>query len=164
MSVPERGRYIRRNFVDYIVILLAVLLLLSVGVRLITGKLNARQSTAAYATASFVLREVENEQALHVATLSAPFYFCDNGTALGQARFVEMRPATVRVQQDDGSYSSFDSETHSDLYFTLTLEGTLAKDGTFLLGGVRRLASNDHFTLSLGDGRYESEFLSVQIS
>jgi hypothetical protein len=42
-------------------------------------------------------------------------------------------------------------------------EGLSAKDGTFLFGGARRLSAGDRFTLIRGDGRYESEFLSVQI-
>ncbi len=163
MSSSERGRYIRRNVIDYIVILLAVLLLLSIGARFVAGKLNERGKTAAHATATFVLRGVENENAIYVSTLSSPFLFADNGTTLGQARFVEMRPTTVKVEEGDGSFTTLPSDTHCDLYFTLSVEGTLAKDGTFLLGGARRLSSNDHFTLSLGDGRYESEFLSVQI-
>ena len=159
MSSSARGRYIRRNIIDYTVIFLVLLLLLSIGARFITHKLNEKGKPTVYAKASFVLRGVENDNALYVSTLSSPFLFADNGTVLGQAHFVEMRSSTVIVDNTPTL-----SDTHSDLYFTVTVSGALAKDGTFLLGGVRRLCAGDRFTLALGDGRYESEFQSVQIS
>lgn len=163
MSAHKRGRYVRRGVVDYILLSLLFLLLLSIGVRYITGEIKARQDLSARASVSFVLRGIEKESAPLVSTLSSPFLFADNGTELGVARFSEAKPSMMVLEKNDGTLESVPSDTHVDLYFTFTVKGLSAKDGTFLLSGVRRLAAGDRFTLIRGDGRYESEFLRVQI-
>lgn len=163
MSAPKHGRYVRRGVADYIILTLIFLLLLSIGARYIAGEIKEREDLSARATVSFVLRGIEKESAPLVSTLTSPFLFADNGTVLGQARFSEAKPSMMVLEKNDGTLTSVPSDTHVDLYFTFTVKGLLAKDGTFLFEGARRLAAGDRFTLIRGDGRYESEFLRVQI-
>lgn len=163
MSAPKLGRYVRRNAVDYILIVLAILLLLSVGARFITGEIWKRSDSAATAKITFVVRGVEKENATHLSLLSDAFAFSDNGDVLGEMLFTEKKPTMMTLEQNDGSLVSVPSDTHVDLYFSLIAEGATAKDGTFLFHRARRLAGGDRLLLSYGDGRYEAEFLQVQI-
>ena len=163
MSAPKRGRYVRRGVIDYIILALLFLLLLSIGARYITGEIKKREDLSVRASVSFVLRGIEKESVPLVSTHPSPFLFADNGTVLGMARFSEAKPSMMVLQKNDGTLESVPSDTHMDLYFTFTVDGLSAKDGTFLFAGARRLAAGDRFTLIRGDGRYESEFLRVQI-
>ena len=70
----------------------------------------------------------------------------------------------MTVEGEDGTLTTVPSESKVDVYFAFIEEGAVAKDGGFLLRGTRRLAAGDRFLLSCGDGRYEAEFLQVQIS
>lgn len=165
MSSAKRGRYIRRNAADYILITLAILLLLSIGARFIAGKLNERTDRTCSASVSFVLRGLESDEAARLVS-AAPiaFSFSDNGSPLALSYYVKQAPTPVTVENADGSLSTVPSESKVDVYFAFVGEGAVAKDGGFLLRGVRRLAAGDRFSLSFGDGRYEGEFLRVQIS
>ncbi len=162
MSTVKRGRYIRRNAADYILITLALLLLLSIGARFIAGKINERTDRTCTAAVSFVLRGLDSEAAERlVATAPLTFSFSDNGTPLAEAYYLKQAPTSVTVENADGTLSTLPSESKVDVYFNFVGEGASAKDGGFLLRGVRRLAAGDRFLLSCGDGRYEAEFLQV---
>ena len=163
MSAPKRGRYVRRGVFDYLVLSLVVLLLLSIGGRYITTEIKEREDLSAKAVVSFVLRGIDRKDVAELIALTVPFSFGDNGAKLDRTSFVESKPSMMVLEQNDGTLTSVPSETHVDLYYTFEGEGLLAKDGTFLYGGARRLSAGDRYTLIRGDGRYESEFLRVQI-
>lgn len=163
MSVPKLGRYVKRNAADYILIALAVLLLLSIGARFVMSEIIKRSDRACTAKITFVVQGIEKENAAYLATLSSPFTFTDSGEPLGNVQLIEQKPTEVKVEQNDGSFLNLSSDTHVDLYFSFVAEGASAKDGTFLFRRARRLAPLDHLLLSCGDGRYEAEFLRVQI-
>ena len=153
----------RRNAVDYILLVLVCLLLLSIGARYVMQYLHTREDNTCQARVSFVLRGIPREEAPLVSTLAAPFLFGDNGISLGVPTLIEEKPSMMVLEQNDGTLTSVPSETHVDLFFVTVRDGVRAKDGTFLLDGARRLAAGDRFTLLRAHGQYESEFLSVQI-
>lgn len=165
MSSVKRGRYVRRNAADYILLSVVILLLISIGARFIAKQINKNSDQNCTAAISFVLREVDVEAAERLVTEpSYTFSFSDNGTPLALAYYEKKVPSPVTVENEDGTLSTVPSESKVDVYFSFVGEGAKAKDGGFLLRGVRRLASGDRFLLSLGDGRFEAEFLRVQIS
>ena len=165
MSSVKRGRYVRRNAADYILITLAVLLLLSIGARFIAGKINERIDRSCTASITFVLRELDANTATRLTAASpCEFAFSDNGTILAAAYYLKQSPSTVTVENEDGTLSTIPSESKVDVYFTFIGDGAIAKDGSFLLAGVRRLAAGDRHLLSYADGRYEAEFLRVAMT
>ena len=89
------------------------------------------------------------------------FFFADNGAPLAAAYYLKQSPSMVTVENADGTLSAVPADGKVDVYFTFIGDGAIAKDGSFLLAGVRRLAAGDRFLLSYTDGRYEAEFLRV---
>lgn len=158
-------RYIRRNPADYVLLVILGALIVGVLARALFLQFSPVVAEPCSAELSFVLRGADRDTVRHLEQ-SGPvyaFHFSD-GTALEDARLRSITPTKQILQSEDGTYTETDSALYYDITFSVAqAEGTRAKDGTFLLSGVRRLATADRVTLALSDARYTVEFISVRI-
>ena len=157
-----RGRYVKLNPVDYLLIALAVLLALTLLFRGISYYHTEKDDRACQANVGFVIRAVDEGMANSLQAGSAAFYLPD-GTALPKTQIIKISQTEEYVPDDDGNMQPVVSARTYDVHISFTAEGSRAKDNTFLLNGIRRLSAGDSITLSRGGHSYTADFVAVQI-
>ena len=160
--MQPRGRYVRLNAVDYILIVTLVLLILTLPLRGILFLRDSATDKTCRANVEFVIRGVDAEARTRFETASEPFYLSD-GTALSGVTVSRVRHAVEHVTDESGNMQELESPTRYDVYFSTVTEGARAEDGTFLLFGVRRLSIADSMPLSHAGHAYTAVFVSVSV-
>lgn len=155
----RKGRYVKLNIVDWLLIAAAALLLLALLVRGVGGLL-APQRERCRAEVSFVIRELREEDAARLSAAQDPFYFSD-GALLTAAPTIHVQRATTLVRDEDGNLRETESLLTYKATVSFTAEGYLANDGTFLLGGTRRLSTGESLTLTCCDVTYKADVTKV---
>ncbi len=158
------GRYIKRNAIDYMLVILLALLLFSFLFRGIGAWLFSREDRTCRAEVVFAIEGVSREAADLLADTALPFSFLDNGQSLGEVTFKETKPAIDTIIGTNGETEQIESETRFNVFFSLNAEGAAARDGHFLFGGTRRLSAGSSRLLLLGDARYTAKIYQVTIS
>lgn len=161
--MQPRGRYVKLNAVDYILIISLVLLLLTLPLRGILYFRNTTADRSCEARVEFVIRRVDEATKDRLQADSSVFSLSD-GTALPAASVSKISHTVEYVQDEDGNKEGLPSPTSYDVQFSFRATGTRAKDGTFLLFGSRRLSVGDSLSLSRDGHSYAADFVSVQIS
>lgn len=161
--MQPRGRYVKLNAVDYILIVSLVLLLLTLPLRGILYFRNTTVDRTCEARVEFVIRRVDEKTAASLQTGDGSFSLAD-GTALPTATVSKISHTVEYVPDEDGTMQGLPSPTVYDVQFSFRASGTRAADGTFLLFGSRRLSVGDSLSLSRDGHSYTADFVSVQIS
>lgn len=161
--MTKRRRYIKRNVIDYVLLSVLLLLLLSLLLRGADLYLTEREDRSCTASISFTVRGVDYETAVELRRANC-FRFFDTDLSLDGAAFSDMRLSTDIVQKEDGSFEEVPLAHRYDISFSVSASGLRARDGGFLLSGVRRLATGDSTTLISGDAKYTVSFSLVRIS
>ena len=161
--MQPRGRYVKLNSADYILIVALVLLILTLPIRGILYFQNAGESRACEASVEFVIRRV-NEDTTQTLQAGEHLFSLSDGTVLPKARLAKISHTTEYVPDEDGNMQGMESPTSYDVYFSFDAEGARAKDNTFLLYGSRRLSVGESLTLTRGSYSYTADFVLVQIS
>lgn len=157
-----RGRYVKLNPVDYLLIALAVLLALTLLVRGTSYYLNKNDDRSCQANVGFVIRAVDEVIANSLQESDAAFTLPD-GTALPKTQVTRISQTEEYVPDDDGNMQPVVSARTYDVHISFTAEGSRAKDNTFLLNGIRRLAAGDSIPLTRDGHSYTADFVAVQI-
>lgn len=163
--MQKTSRFIRRNAVDRILVILPVLLLVALLARGITGYFFPVDADKCTAEISFVIRAVEEEKKNMLEASTPAYNFSVAGKELFRdARITEIVPTKEVVSDGEGNLVELPTEGHYDVTFTiLYAEGARAKDGTFMIGGVRRLSVGDSMNLTDGREEYPVDFIKVRI-
>lgn len=161
--MTKRHRYIKRNAIDYVLLAVLVLLALSLLLRGVDLYLTQNEDRSCTATVSFTVRGLDYETAMALRHADT-FRFFDSSLSLEGATYVDIRQSTDTVQKEDGSFEEAPLSDRFDLFFSASADGIRARDGGFLLSGVRRLATGDSATLIAEDAKYTVSFSRVQIS
>ncbi len=159
--MQTRKRYIKRNIIDYLLIAAAILLILSLLARGV-GLLLAENGDEQLAEIEFVIRSLDKKTAQALVDRQKPFFLSD-GTAFAETYRAAVRPMTVIVEGPDGNLQEEQSLTQFQATFACTVTGRVAKDGTFLFAGVRRLAMGETLELTRGDATYRAEVVRVAV-
>ncbi len=164
--MAKRRRYIKRNAIDYILIAVAVLLLLSLVLRGVGVYLDEHEDRRCTATVSFTVRAVDWETALVLQMNAKPaFRFLDTGMSLDNVSYTGIQKTVDIVEGENGEFEEVSLSGRYDISFTAhNVAGIRAKDGGFLLGGSRRLATGDTAELVADDAKYAVKFSLVRIS
>ena len=160
--MQPRGRYVKLNAVDYILIISLVLLILTLPIRGILYFSNAAADSTCEASVEFVIRRVDESSRDRLQQDNEPFCMGD-GTPLPKATLHKVTKTTEYVSDGSGEIEGLPSADSYDVHFTLVAEGARAADGTFLLFGSRRLSVGDSLTLTRGAYSYQADFVSVRI-
>ncbi|MBQ8173845.1 MAG: DUF4330 family protein [Clostridia bacterium] len=161
--MQPRGRYVKLNAVDYILIVSLVLLLLTLPIRGILYFRNTTESHACEASVEFVIRRVD-EATVGTLQMGDASFCMPDGATLPQTKVSKIAHTVEYVPNEDGDMEGLESSTVYDVHFTFRAEGARAKDGTFLLFGSRRLSVGESLLLSRASHSYTADFVSVQIS
>ncbi len=157
-----RGRYIKLNPVDYLLIALAILLAFTLLARGISFGQDQKDDRACRANVGFVIRAVDEARANALQTGEIPFRLPD-GIALPATRIIKISQTEEYVPDGDGNMQPVASARSYDVHISFVAEGRRANDNTFLLNGIRRLSAGDNITLSRGGHSYVADFVTVQM-
>lgn len=155
----KKGRYIKLNMADWLLIAAAALLLLSLLARGVGGLL-APQREPCRAEVTLVIRALDEEGAALLAAAQGPFYRQD-GALLTDSATVTVQRDTTLIQQEDGSLIESESLLTYKATVTFTAAGYLASDGAFLLDGTRRLSTGETLTLTREGITYRADVTQV---
>ncbi len=161
--MTKRRRYIKRNVIDYVLLAVGLLLLLSLALRGIDIYLTQKEDRSCRASISFVVRGVDYETAAELRRADA-FRFFDSPLSLDDVSFTDMRLSLDTVQGENGELEQVPVPGRYDLSFSASANGIRARDGGFLLSGSRRLATGDSATLVFDASKYTVSFSLVRIS
>ncbi len=164
--MAKRRRYIKRNAIDYILLAVAILLALSLLFRGIGLYLNEHEDRRCTANIAFTVRGVDYDtMRLLQASDTGSFRFTDSSLALRNVLYAGTRKSIDIVEGENGEFEEVELSDRYDVSFTVwNIEGLRARDGGFLLGGVRRLATGDKAELITDDAKYLVSFSLVRIS
>lgn len=160
--MQPRGRYVKLNAVDYILIVALVLLLLTLPLRGILYLRTAAEDRSCTASVEFVIRRVDGTVAAALQLASSPFSL--DGTPLPQTTLGKVANTVEYLPDEEGNMQAVTSPTEYDVHFFFLAKGSRAQDGTFLLFGSRRLSVGDRLTLSRDAYSYTADVISVRIS
>ncbi len=160
MYQPQ-GRYVKRNVIDYILIAMAVLLLLTIPVRGLFYLQHERTDRTCRARAEFVVRSVDYDTV--DALRSKEVFYTPEGVAIRDTRIVSVQVAQEYVPDEDGVMHPLPSPQKYNVRIAFTADGAQAQDGTFLLSGLYRLGVGEHMYLTHNGGGYEVDFVAVEI-
>jgi hypothetical protein len=156
-----RGRYVKLNPVDYLLIVLFCLLALSLLFRGVFLFRDKRADRSCVASVEFVMREVDAATCDLLQAGALPFRL-PNGTLLEGAQ-IDRVVATVKYLPDEnGELQPVVSETAFDVYVSFAAEGSRTEDNAFLLNGIHRLATGDTATLVRGNREFKVDFTKVE--
>ena len=162
--MKKTSRFIRRNAVDYILIILPILLLVAVLSRGIALYVFPNGSTDCHAEVGFVIRSVDRETLTELNRTAERDFLLAGGECLTGAKVDTVTQTKTVVTDEDGSIIEVESEGLFDITFRVArTSGARAKDGTFLLGGVRRLAVGDSMKVTSDHAEYTVDFVKVRI-
>ena len=162
--MKKTERFVRRNALDYILIILSILLLFSFLGRALSVKLFPLDASTCEAEIAFVIRSVDEETLALLREHSESNFSIAGNTVLKNARLSLITKTKVVVQDKDGNLIEVENLGHYDVTFHVSnAEGMRAKDGTFLLDGGRRLAQGDTLTLICRNAQYTADFVKVRI-
>lgn len=161
--MQPRGRYVKLNAVDYVLIVALVLLLLTLPIRGILYFRNAAADNTCEANVAFVVRRVDAGTLTTLQTGEEPFCLTD-GRTLPATSLVRIGHTVEYVPDENGNLQAVESPSTYDVYFSFRGEGGRAKDGTFLLFGNRRLSVGESLALTRGAYSYTADLITVQIS
>jgi hypothetical protein len=144
---------------------LPVLLLVALFARGITGHFFSVDADKCTAEISFVIRAVDEETRTRLETSDYSYNFSIAGEELlRDARITDISPTKEVVSDGEGNLIELPSEGRYDVTFTILYAyGARAKDGAFMIGGVRRLAVGDSLNLTDGRAEYPVDFIKVRI-
>ena len=145
---PKKGGYVKLNVADWLLIAVSVLLLLALLFR--GASILFAEKTEPYrANIEFLVYDLDENTAGFLAAQDAPFCLPD-GSVFAKDYTAEAVNMPVLVPDENGNLQQTDSLFSYGLHVFFTAEGTLSSDGTFLLGGTRRLAMGETLQLSQG--------------
>ena len=159
--MQRKSRYVKPNTIDFLLLAVLVLLVLTLllrGVLLFTHK----EQPDCTAQVEFVVRDLDQELATHLATGRAPFYLAEGGM-LAATYTAAMRATTVLVRDENGNLIEVESPGIYKVTVSFLVTGKRASDGTFLLHGVRRLATGDSLLLTCKDVTYQADVIRVDL-
>ena len=165
--MQKTSRFIRKNAVDRIFVILPILLLVALLARGVTAYFFPARGEDCTAEVSFVIRAVDEELLAELQKNPNPSYtFSVDGKALFTNAFISETVPTVDVVGDGaGGLVEVPTEGRYDVTFTILYAGGVrAKDGAFMIGGVRRLAVGDTVNLTDGTAVYPVDFIKVRIN
>lgn len=158
MQKPK-GRYVKLNPVDYLLIGLFCLLALSLLIRGVSLFQDRRADRACTANVEFMIREVDPSTCNLLQTGSVPFRL-PNGTLVEDAQINIIIPLEY-VPDENGELRPVVS-TKRNVQVSFRAQGTQAEDNAFLLDGVHRLATGDSATVMWGDREFKVDFTKVE--
>ena len=161
MQKPK-GRYVKLNPVDYLLIGLFCLLALSLLVRGVFLFQDRHADRSCTANVEFVIREVDSTTCELLQSGTLPFRL-PNGTLLENAHIDHIAPTTKYLPDENGELQPVVSTTDFNVYVSFHAEGTRAEDNAFLLNGVHRLATGDTATLVRGGREFKVDFTKVEL-
>lgn len=157
-----RGRYVKLNIVDYLLIAVLAFLLLSGLVRGV-GTAFAGEAETCRAEVEFVIRDLDEATTKILAEQKEPFYLAD-GSLFAKDFTASIHRTTEIVKDEDGNMTETESLVSYRVTIAFVAEGELAKDGTFLFGGTRRLAMGESLTLTQANVTYTVDVVRVSVS
>lgn len=146
---PPRGRYVKRNVVDYLVILCVVLLFLSLAGRILLRAADQPWNENCRAEVQFVVRDADEETKDALLASGSVFRFGDATDVLAQLVSCEPNP--------------LDSDTY-DLTYTFSGRGHYAADRAFLLDGRTRVTGGDRLTVTQDALSLPIDVIRVRVS
>jgi len=162
--MQKTSRFIRRNAVDYILMILPIILLVALLSRGIAVYVFDPAEAACKAEVGFVIRSVDRTLLDELQENSTRDFAITGGGLLREARITGIVNTKEVVSDGKGNLVEVESEGKYDITFTVAqAEGSQAKDGTFLLGGLRRLAVGDCLNLTCEGAEYPVDFIKVRI-
>ena len=162
--MKKTERYGRRNPIDYILIILPLLLLLSIFGRALALQLFPLEANDCQAEVAFVIRAVDEETMNLLRELKESDFRIAENAVLKGARISGITKAKEVVDDGNGNLIEVESGDRYDVTFQVaSAAGAKAKDGTFLLSGGRRLAQGDTLTLVYQNAQYSADFVKVRI-
>jgi hypothetical protein len=145
----KKGRYVKLNIADWLLIVIAAGLLLALILRGI-GMIFTEKTQPYRAEVEFLICDLDENTAGFLAAQDAPFYLSD-GRVFAEHYTAEVMHMPLLVPDENGELQETESLFSYALHVSFTAEGTLSHDGTFLLGGTRRLAMGEALQLLQGD-------------
>lgn len=162
--MQKTSRFIRKNAVDRIFVILPVLLLLALLARAVTGYFFPVNTEKCVAEVSFVIRAADGELLAELKSEPYHNFSIAGNELLLDARISDITPTKEVVSDGAGNLVEVPTEGRYDVTFTiLYARGARAKDGAFMIGGVRRLSVGDSMNLTDGDAEYPVDFIKVRI-
>jgi hypothetical protein len=163
--MQKTSRFIRRNAVDRMFVILPVLLLIALLARGITGYFFPVNADKCAAEISFVIRAVDGETKNRLENVNPAYNFSIAGKELlCGAQITDITPTKEVVSDGEGNFVELPIKDHYDVTFTVSYaDGARAKDGAFMIGGVRRLAVGESMNLTDGHAEYLVDFIKVRI-
>ena len=158
MQKPK-GRYVKLNPVDYLLIGLFCLLALSLLVRGVFLFQDRRAEHNCTATVEFEIHGVDAATCARLQTNSDPFYL-ENGMKIENAQ-IKFRVCLESICDENGEWKSVVSDKY-DVQVSFLAQGTQNGDNAFLLNGKQHLAVGDHATVSWGNREFKVEFTKVE--
>lgn len=156
-----RGRYVKLNIVDYLLIAAAVLLLLALLFRGV-GMLVSGKAEICRADVEFAVRGLDEARMEQLIAEKAPFLLAD-GSSLAAQFETTVHQETMLVWNEDGSMTEAENPSAYRVIVSFTAEGELANDGTFLFGGTRRLATGEALVLTQAQVTYTADVVRVSV-
>ena len=157
-------RYVRRNLLDYVLIILPILLLLSLLTRAVMIQVFPTDANNCHAEIAFVIRSVDEETLNFLREQKESDFSIAGNTVLKGARLTDITKTKDVVTDENGNLVEVESTGRYDVTFYVSrATGLRAKDGTFLLEGGRRLAQGDTLTLVCKSTQYTADFVKVRI-
>lgn len=162
--MQKTSRFIRKNVVDRIFVILPVLMLLALLARAATGYFFPVDTEKCTAEVSFVIRAADAELLEELERQQTYNFSIGGREVLYDARITDITPTKEVVGDGAGGFIEVPAEGRHDVTFTvLYARGARAKDGAFMVGGVRRLSVGDSMNLTSGDAEYPVDFIKVRI-
>ena len=159
--MQPKGRYIKLNIVDYLLIAVLALLLVAMAVRGI-GLMTGNRADTCRAEVEFVIRDLDEDSMSILTGQQLPFYLQDGSLFAGQYTATIHRTTEV-VRDENGNMQEAESLISYKVTFSFTAQGSTAKDGTFLLNGIRRLSIGETFYLTRESITYTADIVRVSI-
>ena len=158
MQTP-RGRYVKLNPVDYLLIGLLCLLALSLLIRGVLLFEDRRNGRACEANVEFMIREVDQTTCSLIQTGSVPFRLSD-GTLIEDAQ-IKILTFIKYVPDESGEMRPVISDKYN-VRVSFRVQGAQASDNAFLLNGVHRLATGEKTAVTWGDREFKVDFTKVE--
>lgn len=161
----KTARYMKWTAVDYALIVLVILLLLSLLGRVVAVRAERGADRACQAEVTFVLRDLTAREARAMSRGDVTFTM-QGGTVLSgdtvHLRWQRTEQTTVS-DANDGGRPLFPTAARYSVYFTFEAAGERANDRAFLFDGAR-LLPDGAMPLLFGDEWYTAECIRVRTS
>lgn len=162
--MQKTSRFIRRNAVDYLFIIIPILLLVALLGRAVSLHFFGMEEKRYTAEIGFVIRSVDSELLEELLGEPTRDFSMPGGAVLKDARVSSYSFTKEVVADGNGNFVELESKDRYDVTFTVGYaSGGQAKDGTFLLGGVKRLSVGDSMNLTCKGAEYPVDFVKVRI-